>query len=329
MQKEAKQPESREDVVRMSFDNIFEPLDGVVQHVSTPFEDRTGSLNLVVTGGMGIVDGTMTTERPTVPWQHFNSRPFVEMNFIMEGSLYQTHEGILYRHLYEKGYNNLLFNPNSWEENELIGSGNYRIFTAHFVPEKMTALLSGYIPEFAHLAEKIERGDPFVLHAPGNFITSKMKYIIDGIWQCPEPAGLRKLYLESNILELLSLQCATLVSKEIAGGHGPAISASDREKLYFARDIMLLNLGNPPSLSELSAQCGLNEFKLKKYFKQVFQTSVFGFVQSQRLEEAKRMIYQGGKNISEIAYELGYAHPQHFHRAFKKRFGMAPMALLK
>jgi AraC family transcriptional regulator, transcriptional activator of the genes for pyochelin and ferripyochelin receptors len=323
------QEEGKQDAVRLSFENIFEPVDGLVQHVSMPFEDRTGSLNLVVTGGMGIVDSMMTTERPTAPWQHFNARPFVEMNFIMEGSLYQTHEGILHRYLYEEGYNNLLFNPNSWEKNELIGSGNYRVFGIHFVPAKMVALLSGYIPELAHLAEKIERGDPFVLHAPGNFITTRIKYIIDGIWQCPEPIGLRKLYLESKILELLSLQCAALIGKEVAGGNRSGISCSDKEKLYYARDIMLRNLGNPPSLSELSRQCGLNEFKLKKYFMQVFQTSVFSFVQTERLEEAKRMIYQGGKNISEIAYELGYAHPQHFHRAFKKRFGITPKALLK
>ena len=48
-----------------------------------------------------------------------------------------------------------------------------------------------------------------------------------------------------------------------------------------------------------------------------------------RLQEAQRMIYEGEKNISAIAYELGYAHPQHFHRAFKKQFGVTPGSLLK
>jgi len=92
---------------------------------------------------------------------------------------------------------------------------------------------------------------------------------------------------------------------------------------------MLNKLSAPPSLSELSKLCGLNEFKLKKYFKQVFKTSVFGFVNDEKLEEAKRLIYQGEKNISAVAYELGYAHTQHFQRAFKKRFGITPKALLK
>ena len=45
--------------------------------------------------------------------------------------------------------------------------------------------------------------------------------------------------------------------------------------------------------------------------------------------EARRLIYEGAKNMSVIAYELGYAHPQHFQRAFKKRFGVTPGSLLK
>jgi AraC-like DNA-binding protein len=44
---------------------------------------------------------------------------------------------------------------------------------------------------------------------------------------------------------------------------------------------------------------------------------------------AKRLLYEGEKNVSMIAYELGYAHPQHFNRAFKKQFGIAPGELLK
>ena len=73
----------------------------------------------------------------------------------------------------------------------------------------------------------------------------------------------------------------------------------------------------------------LNEFKLKKGFRQLFQNTVYGFVNERRLQEARRLIYEGAKNMSVIAYELGYAHPQHFQRAFKKRFGVTPGSLLK
>jgi AraC family transcriptional regulator, transcriptional activator of the genes for pyochelin and ferripyochelin receptors len=61
----------------------------------------------------------------------------------------------------------------------------------------------------------------------------------------------------------------------------------------------------------------------------VFGVSVFALVQEERLKRAKQLIFEGEKNISAIAYELGYAYPQHFQRAFKQRFGVTPGSLLK
>jgi YesN/AraC family two-component response regulator len=42
------------------------------------------------------------------------------------------------------------------------------------------------------------------------------------------------------------------------------------------------------------------------------------------VEVAKEKIYEPGKSISEIAYELGFKHPQHFTRMFKKSTGLSP-----
>jgi len=43
-----------------------------------------------------------------------------------------------------------------------------------------------------------------------------------------------------------------------------------------------------------------------------------------RMEYAKSSIVQKHKTSSEIAYELGYAHPSKFTRAFKNYFGEVP-----
>ena len=311
------------------FNPFFQLPDGVVREYALPFPDRTGTVKIATAGGMGIVDSINYTTTKTAPWQHFNAKPFVEMNFMLQGNMYQTHEGVLNRRLYEKGYHNILFNPYSFEKNELIGSGDYRMVGIHIQPEKMITLLSGYIPELASVADKISSGKSFVLQAPGKQLSSQMKFIFDTIWQCPGPAGLKSLFIESQLLTLLSLQCEALLHPATPIANPISLHANDKEKLYHARDILCARQGNPPSLTELSKLCGMNEFKLKKGFRQLFQNTVYGFVNEHRLQEARRLIYEGAKNMSVIAYELGYAHPQHFQRAFKKRFGVTPGSLLK
>ncbi|MDN5285319.1 MAG: AraC-like DNA-binding protein [Mucilaginibacter sp.] len=318
--------ESGNELTTFSMEELLKIPHGIVQEYNTPMKDREGHLKLVITDSMGIVDGVMIANKPTEALEHFNDRPFVEMNFMLEGNISQTNEGLLNQYSFKKGYHNILFNPYSIEKNSLATAGTHHIFSAHILPERMISLFSGYVPELVPFAEKIEKGEPFVLHSPTNGFNKHLKHFFDAFWDCPTPLSLRKIYFESKILELLCRQCEVLIGHETKEGNIPK---PDLEKVYYARELLLYNLSNPPSLTELSRLCGLNEFKLKKYFKQVFDLSVFGLLHEERLQSSKQLIYQGEKNISMIAYELGYAHPQHFQRAFKKRFGITPKELLK
>ena len=47
-------------------------------------------------------------------------------------------------------------------------------------------------------------------------------------------------------------------------------------------------------------------------------------IQLKLIEIAKQRIFDSGKSISEIAYELGFKHPQHFSRMFKAVTGYTP-----
>jgi AraC-like DNA-binding protein len=69
----------------------------------------------------------------------------------------------------------------------------------------------------------------------------------------------------------------------------------------------------------------LNEFKLKTGFKKVFDNTVFGYLNDQRLDHASElMLQQQYRPLSDIALELGYSSPQHFSNAFSKKFGISP-----
>lgn len=47
-------------------------------------------------------------------------------------------------------------------------------------------------------------------------------------------------------------------------------------------------------------------------------------IQLKMIDFAKERLFDPEKSISEIAYELGFKHPQHFTRMFKKQVGMSP-----
>ncbi|QJW90758.1 AraC family transcriptional regulator [Spirosoma taeanense] len=54
--------------------------------------------------------------------------------------------------------------------------------------------------------------------------------------------------------------------------------------------------------------------------------SALEFIQLRLIDLAKERIFDTGKSISEISYELGFKYPQHFTRFFKQQVGTTPIA---
>ncbi len=48
------------------------------------------------------------------------------------------------------------------------------------------------------------------------------------------------------------------------------------------------------------------------------------YIHRKLLSHAKLQLLQGTKNVTEIAYSLGFQYPQHFIRFFKNKVGVTP-----
>jgi AraC family transcriptional regulator, transcriptional activator of pobA len=48
------------------------------------------------------------------------------------------------------------------------------------------------------------------------------------------------------------------------------------------------------------------------------------YIQDKVIDLAKYKVFDAGKSVSEIAYELGFKYPQHFTRLFKQKTGYTP-----
>lgn len=153
-------------------------------------------------------------------------------------------------------------------------------------------------------------------------------HLLSQILNCPYTGGVRQLFLESRVMELLALQINDYAESETQSRKQTTLRPDDIERIRSAKDILVKDLDAPPSLTELAAYAGLNEKKLKIGFRQVFGTSVFGFFREHRLQKAHELLRQGNLNVTETAYAIGYQSLSHFSRAFKDRFGILPKDFL-
>lgn len=160
--------------------------------------------------------------------------------------------------------------------------------------------------------------------------TYQEQMIIHQILNCPFQGASRKMFIEGSCMELLGICIAKLggdfkksKKKEIP------LSKSDIDSIYYARDLLIKDIANPPTIMNLARQSGINEFKLKQGFRKIFLTSVYQYYQKNRMERAKLLLYEGKLNVSNVAWEVGYTNVSHFISTYKRTFGINPGSLLK
>jgi len=175
-------------------------------------------------------------------------------------------------------------------------------------------------------SEAVAGGRSVILSERWGAIDLPIQQAIQQIIHCKYTGELQKLFLLSKSIELLVL-CAESCGDAMNKKERFIKTKTDREKLIAVRDLVNERVHCPPNLSEIAQSVGLNEYKLKRGFKETFNTTVFGYLTEQRLHLAHRYLRDTGKTAAEISAELGYSTPQHFNNAFKKRFGITPFSV--
>ncbi|SHE57952.1 helix-turn-helix transcriptional regulator [Pedobacter caeni] len=159
-------------------------------------------------------------------------------------------------------------------------------------------------------------------------VTPAMKRIISEMKTCPFSGLTRKIFLEAKVHELFALQL-DLCDVYANIGQKQSLKSADIEKIHAAKNYITLNSSTPCSIIELAHKVGTNDFKLKKGFKELFGTTVFGYLQQVRMEEARQFLQEKEKNVGEIAELLGYQNLSNFTAAFKQYWGYPPSTILK
>jgi AraC-like DNA-binding protein len=153
-------------------------------------------------------------------------------------------------------------------------------------------------------------------------VTARQKGVIMDIQHCSYTGQMRTLYFESKIIELFLLQAEQ--AENLKRRQPQPIKATDVDKLHAARQFVQQHMLEPLTLDQVARETGLNDFKLKKGFKELFGYTVFGYVNELKMEHARQLLLDTACTVFEVAYSLGYHEPYNFSKAFKKHFGYLP-----
>ncbi|UII19020.1 helix-turn-helix domain-containing protein [Fulvivirga ligni] len=79
-----------------------------------------------------------------------------------------------------------------------------------------------------------------------------------------------------------------------------------------------------PSVAYFADQLHLSANYFGELVKKETGKSAQEYIQTKLIELAKDKIFDSSKSVKEIAFELGFKYPQHFHRLFKQKVGITP-----
>jgi AraC family transcriptional regulator, transcriptional activator of the genes for pyochelin and ferripyochelin receptors len=253
----------------------------------------------------------------------------ITLNFQVSGHLFSHFDSLQHPLDMRPGRHNLIHTPEPGEQH-LVKSGD-RIQMCHFSISPAT--FRHYLDEneawTQPFLQKLERKEPFSASPSPLGITPAMIEAIGDLKHCVFTGHARRLFLEAKTTELLVLHLDQVQQQVLIGGKSQPLQRGDIEKLHALKTYLDQHFLQEFTLALLCTQFGLNEFKLKKGFKLLFGTTVFGYIQELRMQQARLLLLERVLNVNEVADKLGYTNPNHFSTAFKKHFGMSPGGLVR
>jgi AraC-like DNA-binding protein len=157
--------------------------------------------------------------------------------------------------------------------------------------------------------------------------TPAIQGVAQQIINCPFQGVTKKMYLQGKILELMALQLAPILED---GGkkQTPRLKPDTVARIHRAKEILQLRLENSPSLLELAEIVGVSERTLRRGFRELFGTTVLGYLTQRRMEQAEKLLREGNRSVAEVANIVGYSHLSLFAGVFKRQYGICPRECL-
>ncbi len=249
------------------------------------------------------------------------NQSLLELQFSLKNDFHYELEGLGKQQL-SAGHFNMSYIPFVHNKTRFTGNKEYTTFDIHYDLHYLEQIAEPY-PRLSAFVNHVIRNRPTTLCINNQLATPEMMSGIRQILQNNYSAAVRKSFLESKVIELLILA----VDKAEQNKFEKTISLTpyDKERIEEARMLLLNTPEAYESVIALARKVGINDFKLKKGFRQLYGCSVFDYLQQVRMQKAKILLEETLIPIADIAYMSGYNDPPNFTAAFKRQYGLTPM----
>ena len=244
---------------------------------------------------------------------------YIQFHFCISGSITFNYNKGAYNLKLNEGKFLTLYNPEKHLTIDASAAKNSKVISV-LIPivefHKLFSSSSSDIPFFENKSLNQK-------HYSENLISNSILIVLNQIIKNDMDNSTRSLLYKAKIYELFSLIFKK--TKEIDLDQCPFLNNDENlKKIAKAKDVILKDIKNPPSLIELSKTIDLSLKNLKKGFKEIYGKPVYKYLFDFKMERAKQLLSNGNLNVNEVSYDLGYSSSSHFIAAFKKKYGITP-----
>jgi AraC-like DNA-binding protein len=237
-----------------------------------------------------------------------------------------TKNGLTYEYKLKQGEYSITYMPHATGSSVVDSRKRYRAVNMFVVPVRLRNHSFGYPQAEKLLSDLTDLSDDTVFLHKGTITGNSMQIIQELI--NTKASGFSYKNLDIAKLYEIIMQTVENLCSDRQSDFKNILQPEDIELLLNAGKILTDNLSSPPTLPALSKATGLNLFKLKNGFKEVFGTTVNKFVTEKRMEKAKLILESGKCSVSDAAWDLGYTNVSHFIELFRRHYGITPGKML-
>ena len=248
---------------------------------------------------------------------------FIQFHFCLEGKISFRYNNAAYTLDLKENNSIILFNPSTNLPIDATLENKTRYLSLLITIKKFHGLFSELTDDISFLSQ--ENSDK--KYYKENIISPQISIILNQIINEKLSENVKNLYLKGKIFELLGIYFNE--SNDLNIEQCPFLADEKNVvKIKMAKEIIIKNFENPPSLKELSTEVEIPLKNLKTGFKQIYGNTVFGFLTDYKMNTASKMLSSRSFNVNEVSTHLGYSSSSHFINVFKKKFGITPKKYL-